>query len=446
MLKGFSGLARYVGLVLGLLLTGAGNAATEDWQELRAPRLAPVQPAAAEAKVATGIPVGTAVPVADDALVTAAEDSVTTAYAPVEALIEGAFGITFGQVLEMSIVAGEPVWINAPTLPAGFSYAGEIKPLAMLAYAVAPPQLPVLLTAGAHTYECYVDATRQPFWVRAGIVGQMAEILAILTRKYGAPEVLADGRQRFDGGANFILASTVDNATGTLDYVFAAGLKAYLGAHNKSLRHLHRDADRSQLTPGEQQVIGLADQFTRIRKKDKPAFGLPFSQRVGFRASPGEAVAFEPPLPIEGLGPGDYSVTVSSRLWPTSTSFSQVGSGAKLAETKALIDQALLLAFGGFLKQTSKHSVISLQGVSISVLIRDGRLTLSVHDSLEIARALYERKAAEKVVALAAAEAERQRQAAEAREEELRLAAVALEEERLAEAERLRLLEMEQGF
>jgi hypothetical protein len=388
--------------------------AEEDWQEITTSRLPSVvkpvdaTPAATEP---TGLPLVDADAESDTAQASLDPDAAMASDVFEDtslmgnALITGAFGMAFDLPLDPQLIQGSPKWLAPPPLPAGQIYKPSIanKPFLISAVQVQPAVLPTLLAEAKHEYRCYVDFDDKPFWIVAQINRDMTEIVAILTRRYGEPTALDNGQQQFGESEKIIRVSQVDEA-GTLEYIHVSGLAAYLKQRNKTLRDKFTAVPRSGLTPDEVQILALTDQIAVISRKEDPAFGLPFGRRVNFRATPGEAVPFVPPRPLQGLGDGDYSIVVSPKLLPMVASLKIKGSKALLMNQKQLIDEALLVVFGRFLKHSSIHSVISVQGLSISVLQRGELLTLSVHDATESRRVhhaerIQEHLAAEKVAA-----------------------------------------------
>ncbi|MFT4822058.1 MAG: hypothetical protein ACI9PN_002931 [Candidatus Azotimanducaceae bacterium] len=408
--------------------------AAEDWQEITTTRLpSPVNPVIKPAITPTDE--NAAAPETDSEIISPREI----------AQINGAFGIEFDQPLDPGITRGLPDWQAPPPLPAGLVYTHPSSTFLMSAVQVQPVALPVLLAGAEHQYRSYVDFNNKPVWVVAQIRRDMPEVIAILTRKYGEPTLLDNAQRQFSDGENIIRVSQKEQ-TGTLEYIHISGMEAYLQQRNMSLRDKYTATPRSGLTPEEAQIMSFADQFAVISRQEGPAFGLSFGRRVNFRATPGEAVAFVPPRPLRGLGDGDYSIVVSPKLLPMIASLKIKGTAVALSSQKKLLDDALRVIFGRFLKHTSQHSVISVQGMSMSVLQRGGVLTLSVHDSAESRRVhnaerLQTHLIAEKAVA--------DRTLQLAREAEAKALAVA-ELARLAELE-ARRLEMaarraEQGF
>jgi hypothetical protein len=395
--------------------------AEEDWQEITTTRLPPVvtpvepTPAATEP---TGLPLVDAgaktdaaqAPLDPDA--TTAPDLLDDTTLPGNAQITGAFGIAFDLPLDRQLIKGPPEWLAPPPLPAGQIYKPSIatKPLLISAVQVQPAVLPTLLAEAKHEYRCYVDFDDKPLWIVAQISRDMTEIVAILTRRYGEPTPLDNGQQQFGESEKIIRVSQVDEA-GTLEYIHVSGLAAYLEQRNMTLREKFTAVPRLGLNPEEAKILALADQIDVISRKEDPAFGLPFGRRVNFRATPGEAVPFVPPRPLLGLGDGDYSIVVSPRLMPMVASLKIKGSKAVLMNQKQLLDEALLVVFGRFLKHSSRHSVISVQGLSMSVLQRGDLLTLSVHDATESRRVRNAERVQQHLVAEQAA-ADRKLQAA----------------------------------
>jgi hypothetical protein len=389
--------------------------AEENWQEITTARLPPVvtpvdaTPAATEP---TDLPLVDAAQAPLDADATTAPDVLDDTTLPGNALITGAFGMAFDLPLDPKLIQGPPEWLVPPPLPAGQIYKPSIatKPFLISAVQVQPAVLPKLLAKAKHAYRCYVDFDDKPLWIVAQISRDMTEIVAILTRRYGEPTPLENGQQQFGESEKIIRVSQVDEA-GTLEYIHVSGLAAYLEQRNMALRDKFTAVPRPGLTPDEAQILALAEQIAVISRQEDPAFGLPFGRRVNFRANPGEAVPFVPPRPLQGLADGDYSIVVSPKLLPMVASLKIKGSKALLMNQKQLLDEALLVVFGRFLKHSSRHSVISVQGLSMSVLQRGDLLTLSVHDATESRRVHNAERIQEHVVAEQAA-ADRKRQAA----------------------------------
>ena len=429
--------------VLALALSGPLLLfAAEDWQEITTTRLpSPVTPIV-DSVATTSV---TTIVEAEDVNATAAEAGLDEMALSSVAQINGAFGIVFDEPLDARIIKGLASWQAPPPLPAGQIYNHPGRAFSMSVVQVQPVELPELLSEAEHQYSSFVDFDNKPVWVIAQIIRDMPDVLAILTRKYGEPTLSDNTQWQFSDGKNIIRVNQ-DEQVGTLEYIHIAGLAAYLRLRNMSLRDKFTATPRPGLSPDESRILALADQVAIISSQQAPAFGLPFGRRVNFRATPGKPVAFIPPRPLQGLDDGHYTIVVSPKLLPMVASLTLTGSAAELAGQKQLLDEALLVVFGRFLKHSSQHSVISTQGLSMSVLLRGGVLTLSVHDATESRRVRNAERVQQHIVAENAATARKLQAALDAEA----MALTAAENARLAELEAQRLQmearRAEQGF
>ncbi|MCB1644193.1 MAG: hypothetical protein KDI36_02005 [Pseudomonadales bacterium] len=322
--------------------------------------------------------------------------------------ITGAFGFEFGQLPDPAFITGRPGWIEPGELPEDFTYFGFEKPLKMNALQLVPPLVPVLFKGMTVSYRCFTDFHGYPVWIEAQTSHKLPDLVEILSRKYGKPTIQAPDILTFTDGTDLIRLDAGKGKT-LLSYFDTEGLGNYLKARNLSLRRKY-EGERGALTPSEQEILALADQLTNLRKNIDAGFGIPFKQRIHFRAKPDQYVPFDPPQPIKGLGAAVYKIMVSPDLIPIMIRMEIYGKEPYLQSRKVLLDQALDLAFGGFLKNSAMHTVVSLQGNSISVLIRGETLSLTLLDG-------YENKLANERSREREAEQRRQAQTAQRRTE-----------------------------
>ncbi|MBV1877369.1 MAG: hypothetical protein KUG79_06980 [Pseudomonadales bacterium] len=311
-----------------------------------------------------------------------ANKSPPTIYKSGEGALTGAFGIDFDLPLKAQYIKKHLGWVKVKKLPSKLVYFGTVKPFDLKSYLISPPIIPPLLREQNVEYQVYVDFAEKPLWIIARYIPNMDKVIDILTRKYGALGDLTSRKILFALGNRQIHIDR-GGSRGTLTYLDMANFKQYLTIRNLKIRRKYNELERKYLNPRERLIMDLADQMVALRQDMKHAMGITFGQRVGFRASPDQYSLYNPAKPFTGMGKGTYRIMVNPKLIPISVHFELTGNEADLLNSKQLLDHALEIAFGGFLKRTPKHSVLSLQGNSIAVLIRKGRMRLTVVDSAE---------------------------------------------------------------
>jgi hypothetical protein len=382
--------------MMSLIMTALMNVAiAQEWEkipdaELRLKNAEPTKPSVEPALIITEI-----------------ED--TNFYKQGEGNITGAFGVLFQLPLAPGFVKSRPGWLVPPKLPSQLSYYGVITPFTMEAFILSPTILPGVLKSKGITFTAYTDFHNHPIWISANVKGKLDEIIPLLSRKYGEPEIdLIEGpslgHSYYSDGSNLIRVSTKMES---IDYFDLPAFTNYMEQRNKSLRKKFVDEDRSQLTQYEQSLMRIADQIATKGASLNSAYGVKFGDRVSFLATPDSSLLFDAPLPLFDLGEGTYSIIVSPDLQPISIRYEVAGSALELSLYKGLVDRALKLNFGGFLKNTATHSVITVGGRSVSAMVRSGKFSLTFINSRE-QRMMRER---EKVIDdnIRAAEEERKR-------------------------------------
>ncbi|MFT4713491.1 MAG: hypothetical protein ACJAVI_000816 [Candidatus Azotimanducaceae bacterium] len=337
-----------------------------------------------------------------------------------EGNISGAFGILFQLPLDPRFIKGRPGWLVPPKLPSKLSYYGVVKPFTMEAFVLAPPLVPGVLKSKGITFTAYTDFHNQPVWISANVKGKLDEIVPLLTRKYGEPEIdLIEGRSAgysyYSDGSNLIRVSTKMKS---IDYFNLPAFSDYMKQRNRNLRKKFTDEDRSQLTQYEDSLMRIADQIAAKGTSLNSAYGIKFGDRISFLAKPDFPLAFDPPSPLSDLGEGTYTIIVSPDLQPISIRYEVAGSKLELSLYKGLVDRALKLNFGGFLKNTATHSVITVRGRSVSAMVRSGKFSLTFIHSKE-QRMMREREKVIEDKIRAAADERKRLEAIEHRKKEI---------------------------
>jgi len=300
-----------------------------------------------------------------------------------EGTISGAFGILFGVPLDKDVVLSHPGWIEPPERPSQFAYYGVVKPFTMDVYLLQPPNIPKLLQAKGTRFRAYTNYRNHPIWISVNVGDNLDKVIPLLSRKYGAPttdfvEGIDSGNSYYSDGQNMIRVSAKQ---AVIDYFDMFAFKDYMAQRNKSLRKKFLDSDRSRLTQYEQSLMRIADQIATQGTSFGSAFGIEFGKRVPFVAQPDSPRTFRAPVPFSDLGNGEHSITVSPDLHPISIRYEVEGSELELSLYKGLVDHALKLNFGGFLKNSANHTVISVGGRSVSAMIRAGKFSLTFIDA-----------------------------------------------------------------
>ena len=338
-----------------------------------------------------------------------------------EGTISGAFGILFGTPLESNIISSRPGWHQPPNLPSQFAYYGVVKPFTMEVFGLKPPNVPAVLRDKKASFKAYTNYRNHPIWISASVKGKLEKIVPLLTRKYGEPETdliegIDSGYTYYNDGINRIRVSSKNQV---IDYFDIPAFTDYMKQRNKSLRKKFLDEDRSRLTQYEQSLMRIADQIAMQGTSLGSAYGVEFGKRVSFLVKPDVPQSFDAPVKFSDLGKGTYSMVVSPDLQPISIRYEVPGSKLELGLYKGLIDHALKLNFGGFLKNSANHSVITVSGKSVSAMIRSGKFSLTFINTKEqkLLRA-REQAIADKI---RAAEQERKRlEAIEKRKKEIK--------------------------
>lgn len=296
-----------------------------------------------------------------------------------EGNISGAFGILFRAPLAPRFVKNRPGWLMPPKLPSQLSYFGIIKPFTMEAFILAPPIVPGVLKTKGITFTAYTNFEHHPIWVSASVKDKLDKIIPLLSRKYGDPEVdliegTAAGYTYYSDGSNLIRVAA---KTETIDYFDIPAFSDYMEQRNKNLRKKFLSDDRTRLTQYEKSLMRIADQIANQGIGLESAYGIKFGDRISFLAKPDSPLPFDAPLRFSDLGKGNYSIVVSPDLQPISIRYEVAGSDMELSLYKGLVDHALKLNFGGFLKNSTNHSVITVSGRSVSAMVRSGKFSLT---------------------------------------------------------------------
>ncbi len=303
-------------------------------------------------------------------------------YVAGEGEITGAFGILFDEKLPLDSIITDLGWQNLSKLPAGLSYRGTVKPFNLPTCTIKPPAIPSVLRSKNVEYQVFLDFDDKPIWIVARMVPEIDKVILLLRRKYGEPVFQTETDMKFIKGSNQIRVSK-QGSVGEINYLAFDSFNEYLEIRNRHLRKKYANPDRHLLNPEEMRIMVLTDEFMKLRQNLNRGFGINFDKRVGFLARPDQLVTFTPPEPMRGFEDGTYKIMVNPDLKPVSLRIEVEGTRPALTKQKWIVDHALDIAFGGFLKHTERHTVLSLQGNSISVLVRKDKLILSVIDSSE---------------------------------------------------------------
>jgi len=295
--------------------------------------------------------------------------------------ISGAFGIDFGEALPKSVIVKDLGWKEISNLPNSLSYIVD-KVLDIPTFHIKPPAIPRLLANKNIAYRAFLGFENQPLWLQAKSIPNIKEVIAVLKRKYGEPNSESNQQLVFKREGKVLYFSHKRNR-GTLDYYDLVSFQDYLDRRKVSLRSKYKEPERLRLSQTEKNIFTVADQLEISRKLSGSIFGVDFDKRVGFLAKPDEYVTLAGAIPFKEFAGGTYKIMVSPDLMPIMLQYETNVSLSQIGKQKAIFDQALELVYGGFLKKTSKHTVITFRGISISVLIRSGKLSFTVLNNTE---------------------------------------------------------------
>jgi len=359
--------------------------------------------------------------------------------------ISGAFGINFGEVLPKSVIVKNLGWKELTSLPNSLSFIVVDRVLDMPTVHIKPPAIPRLLANKNIAYRAFLGFENQPLWLQAKSIPNIKEVKAVLKRKYGEPDSELNQQLVFKRQGK-VLYFSHKRSRGTLDYYDLASFQDYLDRRKVGLRSKYEEPTRLRLSETEIKVFTVADQLEVSRKLSGSIFGVEFNKRVGFLANPDEYVTLASAVPFKEYTGGTYKIMVSPDLMPIMLRYEISLSHSEVNKQKAIFDQALELVYGGFLKKTSKHTVITFQGISISVLIRSGKLSFTVLNNAE--NKLYNTRVKVKRIAEREAEAARLKALADIKQKKLDKIARLKRERELAIARQLRKTEIkdETGF
>jgi len=337
-------------------------------------------------------------------------------YSPGMGEISGAFGIKFEDELPKSTIIRHLGWNEISSLPEGLTFTVVDTVLDLPTFHIKPPAIPGLFANKNIVYRAFLDFEGQPLWVQAKGIPNIKEVKTVLKRKYGEPDSESNQGILFYRGGKALHFSHKRNR-GTLDYYDVDAFQKYLNRRQTSLSKKNKEHNRLRLSETEQKIFTIAEQLRLLRQSSGAVFGIDFKQRIGFLAKPDEYVDLVDPVPFKGITGGAYKIMVSPDLMPIILRYEVGGSKLEMRQLKVIFDQALKLEYGGFLKKTSKHSVISFRDISISVLIRSGKLSFSVLNSKE--NKLYNKRVKKKLLAEREAEAFRLKTIADLKQKKL---------------------------
>ncbi len=294
-----------------------------------------------------------------------------------QARIDGAFGIRFGQPLEEAAISKVLGWI-ATVLPDGWEYTGLV-PYKMDSYLARPTLLPTLLKGIDGQFLVRTNFEGHPIWISATLreltLKQQKEISDVLARMY----IAETSEGAFSDGTNSVQLSHQPNLT-RLDYTDRSGLRKYLSRRNVSLdKKLKEPPGDWGVSVTEDQILRVARHFRKMRPKFLEAHGVPFqtphADRPADQYSP---ISVPEPVPMPWIDRVSYEMLASPEGMPINLRLTVTGTGPQLAYEKWLLEEALMLVFRGFLKRTEKHTVLLLEGNSVTVALRDNKMFVSV--------------------------------------------------------------------
>jgi hypothetical protein len=362
-----------------------------------------------------------------------------------EGEILGAFGISFTETLDNSLIISELGWRPVEKLPGGLKYKESDLALDFETFHIKPPSTPSLMSSKGITYTVTLDFDGKPLSIQAEGILNIKDIIPVLKRKYGEANTETTSQITFLRGNNALYIEVKRNRA-SLRYYNIAALGAYIKRREINLIEKYQSASRELITDTERRIFLLADQFLASRKTGGGSFGLSFQNRIGFLAKPDEYIALIGANALKGLTNGQYLVMVSPELMPITMRYEIKAPKSQLSHLKTILDHALLLTYGGFLKKTTHHSVIAFSGIAISVLIRSGKLSLSIVNSAE--NKLYNKRENKRLLAKQEAEALRLKRLADIKQKKLDKIASMKREKELAVARKQRKKEIkeETGF
>ncbi|MFT7688595.1 MAG: hypothetical protein ACI9FB_003959, partial [Candidatus Azotimanducaceae bacterium] len=308
--------------------------------------------------------------------------SVNALYPSGEGEITGAFGINFDEPMKSSVVISELGWRVASKLPDGIVYKGSDLALDFETFHVNPPAVPEIMASKGIVYRTTTDFQGHPLSITAERISNIKDIRAILKRKYGEPSTETKSLITFIRGDKALYIKIKRNRV-SLEYYNLEALRSYVKRREVSLRVKSQESTLEQITLTEQRIFLLAEQFMKSRKNGGDSFGFSFDNRVGFLAKPDEYVELIGAKALQGVNKGAYSIMVSPDLMPIIMRYELEAPKSELVILKTIFDSALSLTYGGFLKKSANHSVIAFSLTSISVMIRSGKLSLSIINSAE---------------------------------------------------------------
>lgn len=303
----------------------------------------------------------------------------------------GAFGILFESPLQPEWIQKEVGWVKPPPLPEEIHYYGPYE-YKQFRIQLRPPDVPVLFKQMPvrFEYSAYVDFDRNPVWIRAetrfvSCERRIAALLEILNRKY-EPSPSESGLHRFTDGTNLLQVACLGNRF-SMDYFDLDGFDTYMKIRNLPLM---TKIDRYQLAKLTQIETYIAEMARNLNPTDERSialgFGIPFGKPYEGHYVPDQLSPFQPPNPLKAMAAYSpvYEILVSPQGLPIRINSTIEVEESAVKQLKWELDEALQLIFGGFLKRSRLHTVVSSTDRMIAVrLTGDNRLSISFIDSTE---------------------------------------------------------------
>lgn len=305
--------------------------------------------------------------------------------------MEGAFGIQFKTPLQPDWILQEVGWIVTPPLANEIHYYGPYE-YEQFTYRLSPPDIPRLLKklAIALHYSTYVDFDQIPIRIRAeakliSCHKRIEELLQVLQRKYQTLAAEND-LHRFSDGSNLLQVSCSGDSF-YMDYFDLDAFETYLKYRNLPLMTKIKHHEIGKLTRFERYIADTARNLSPVAGRSIIAgFGISFAQPYEGHYVADQFTPFEPPNPLARFAAHSpiYEILISPKGLPI-----RINSKIQLPESavkqlKWELDEVLHLLFGGFLKKTRRHTVVSSSERMIAMrLSGDNWLSISFIDGVE---------------------------------------------------------------